>query len=241
MNKNEFKQAIISYLQNEADYSDDFIRFTESALKRANYGQYKLFHHKLSDGTRQLVLMNTSAPKERLESGIFFGEKNRIEKFKNSDDLASVTINATARCLIMEAIDDENDSLRLRELARYKVCWQIHYTDVEGGGSAGFPIKNIHTHGLTAAFGHKEFQIVLDVGMEQAALILNCLADRVRNGEVFYEGEVINGVYEGCGLKLATVNEGNREVFRVLIPDESNIYPGEAGCKYPYSAQALEV
>ena len=242
MNNKEFKKILDDYIREEADFTDDYVTHATGALKRSGYGQYFLFHHHYGPDKRQLVLLNSSASREKLESGIIWTHDGKIAKFKDSDDIASITVNSIARSLIMEAIDAENDIIRLRELSKYKVCWIIHSAPVEDGReTVGVPIKNYHTHGIAAAYQHKDFQLVLDVGRQQAALILNCLADRVRNGEVFSDGELVTGVYEKCALKLVTVTEGNRKVFRVLVPDENNIYPGEPGCAFPYSAQALEV
>ena len=79
--------------------------------------------------------------------------------------------------------------------------------------------------------------MVLDIGPTSTAYLLNTLAGRVRNGEIFTDGEMVSGVYEKCKIKLAIAREGNREVFRVLIPDENDKFPGDEGCEYPYSEQ----
>ena len=84
----------------------------------------------------------------------------------------------------------------------------------------------------------RDFQIILDIGEESAMYILNAFAERVRGGEVFSHGELVKGVYPECDVRLASVKEGGRDVLRILIPDENNVFPGEPGCLYPYSEQA---
>ena len=192
-------------------------------------------------------MVNTIASNKSIESGLILNEdETEIIGFKDSDDRKSVTTNALARCLIMESIDNETDILRLRCLSKNQYNWIIHYVTnntgkVEEGENKAkkyFPdyMCNVHTHGLNA-YTHKDFQVVLDIGRESTVFLLNSLAEKVRDGEVFSDGEKIKGVYADCEVKLASVKEGNRDVLRVLIPDENNRFPGDEGCSYPYSEQ----
>lgn len=236
------KGAVNAYLK-KADYSGEFARVAMAALERAGFKDIYVFDHEY-DGKKQLVMINMNAPASKLTSGVILNENGEIEKFQTSEDYKSVSVNALARCLILESIDDDSDILRLRSLAQDKCSWIIHYVNNEINKQAKIPqdkwfpmhLCNAHTHGLSA-FDHRDFQVVLDIGQGNTGYILNALAERVRGGEIFKDGEMVEGIWESCAVKLVIAKEGNREVFRVMIPDDNNKFPGHEGCKYPYSEQ----
>ena len=245
------KSQLDNFLKNKADYSDEYVKLASSALSRAGFEKIVVFtyarHVEVDDLTmvrKQLVMINMNSSISKIMSGLIFDDNGEIEGFQISEDYKSVTVNALTRCLIMESVDDETDIVRLRTLTKDKCSWIVHYNTNETNNRAGVPedkwypkfLCNTHTHGLSA-FHHRDFQLVLDIGPSSAAFLLNTLAARVRDGEVFKDGELVAGVYADCEVKLAIAKEGNREVFRVLIPDESNRYPGDEGCEYPYSDQ----
>ena len=232
------KSLLNTFLKEKANYEDDYVQAASAALKRAGFERIILFKHE-----NQLVMINMNASMSNINSGIVCDKNGEIEKFQTSDDYKSVTTNALTRCLIMESIDNETDLILLRTLAKDKCSWILHYITNEtskkdGGAGSDFPpyLCNAHTHGL-AAFNHKDFQLVLDIGPGSTGYLLNGLAERVRNGESFSDGELVEGVYSDCQVKLAIATEGNREVFRVLIPDEEGRFPGDEGCNFPYSEQ----
>ena len=239
LNNMRLKSLIEDYLKNKADYSDEYVKLASAALTRAGFERIVVFTH-----TKQLVMINMNASISKIMTGVVLNENEEIVEFQTSDDYKSVTTNALTRCLIMESIDDETDIVRLRTLTKDKCSWVVHYSTNETNKKAGIPedkwyplyLCNAHTHGL-AAFNHRDFQLVLDIGPSSTAFVLNTLAERVRNGEMFKDEETVAGVYPECDIKLAVTQEGNREVFRVLIPDEKGRYPGDEGCEYPYSEQ----
>ena len=244
------KALLDDYLKNKADYSDEYVKLASAALAREGFEKIVVFMHtkpqEESDATpkKQLVMINMNASISKIMTGVILNENEEIVEFQTSDDYKTVTTNALTRCLIMESVNDETDIVRLRALTKDKCSWIVHYSTNETNKKADIPqekwypqyICNAHTHGL-AAFHHRDFQLVLDIGPSSTAFVLNTLAERVRNGEVFTDGETVSGVYPDCDVKLAVAQEGNREVFRVLIPDEKDRYPGEEGCEYPYSEQ----
>lgn len=232
------KSLLNTFLKERANYEDDYVQAASAALKRAGFEKIILFKHEA-----QLVMINMNASISNIISGIVFDDKGQIERFQTSNDYKSVTVNALTRCLIMESIDNETDLILLRTLSKDKCSWVLHYitnetSKQEGYTGSNFPpyLCNAHTHGL-AAFNHKDFQLVLDIGPSSSGYLLNALAERVRNGETFADGELVDGVYSNCQVKLAVATEGNREVYRVLIPDEEGRYPGDEGCNFPYSEQ----
>lgn len=251
LNNMHMKSLLEDFLKNKADYTDEYVKVATAALARAGFERIVIFTHTRLievDGnpvnSKQLVMINMNASISKIASGIILNDDGEIDGFKISEDYKSVTTNALTRCLIMESIDDETDIIRLRTLTKDKCSWILHYNTNEINQKAGLPenkwypkfLCNTHTHGL-AAFHHKDFQVVLDIGPSSTAYLLNALAERVRNGEVFTDGELVDNVYEECRVKLAIAKEGNREVFRVLIPDAHDRYPGDEGCEYPYSEQ----
>lgn len=250
LNNMRMKSLLDDYLKNKADYTDEYVKLASAALVREGFEKIVVFMHTKPQANetetvkRQLVMINLNASISKIMTGVVLNENEEIVEFQTSDDYKTVTTNALTRCLIMESITDENDIVRLRTLTKDKCSWIVHYSTNETNKKAEVPsekwypqyICNAHTHGL-AAFHHKDFQLVLDIGPSSTAFVLNALAERVRNGETFSDGEIVSGVYPDCDVKLAVAQEGNRDVFRVLIPDEENRYPGEEGCGYPYSEQ----
>lgn len=245
------KNLLSEYLKNNKVPAGEYAKAASNALEKAGFRNIIILNS--GEDNKQLVMINMNASIAAIESGLIFNEnKDAIIGFKNSDDYKSVTTDTLARHLIMDSIDAENDILRLQSLSKTQRSWVIHYITNEIIQQAKkednkqkkveeekfFPdnLCNVHTHGLDA-FAHKDFQVVLDIGKESIVYILNLLADRVRDGEVFSAGEKVKGVYADCEIKLAAAKEGNREVLRVLIPDDANRFPGEDDCSYPYSEQ----
>lgn len=234
------RKMLNNFLRDLPKDMSEYETIATGALKKSGYDKVVLFTH-----NDHLVMINTIASLEAVASGVILNDEGtEIIGFQNSEDRKSVTTDALARCLIMESINDESDILRLRILSKQLRNWIIHYISNETSVSetdpnpAYFPeyLCNIHTHGMNA-YTHKDFQIVLDIGKDGAVYLLNTLAEKVRDGEVFTAGERIEGVYPDCEIKLAAATEGGREVLRVLVPDENNRFPDEEGCSYPYSEQ----
>lgn len=98
---------------------------------------------------------------------------------------------------------------------------------------------NIHTHGLEK-YGHKDFQLVLPYERKTYGYILNTLGMRVKNGERFKHGDYVKGIFEDCDVRLETFEESGRDVLRVIVPDENNIFPDESDCNLDYRVQLLE-
>lgn len=128
-----------------------------------------------------------------------------------------------------------------------KIDWIIHCC-MNGGVCArcgkvedGFiPYAvNAHTHGMER-YGHKDFQLVLRLPVEEIGRILNTMGLRVQKGERFKDGELVFGIYEDCPVRLEEFTETDRTVLRVIIPDEHNRFPKESDCSERYRLQSLE-
>lgn len=99
-------------------------------------------------------------------------------------------------------------------------------------------ICNAHTHGMRK-YGHLDFQLVLHVSDQDFGYILNSLGLRVQAGEHFNSGDLIEGIFEDCPVRLDEVEESGRRVLRVIIPDSQNRFPEDPACEYPYSYQLV--
>ena len=240
------KKLLSEYLKNRTTPVSEYAQIASEALEKTGFRNIIIF-----DCDKQLVMINMNSSIKAIASGLILNEEEtEIVSFKNSEDYKSVTVNALARHLILESIDNETDILRLRTLSKNQHSWIIHYITNESSKKSELNAKpgtaneyyypsnmcNAHTHGLKA-FTHKDFQIVLDIGRENTVFLLNAMAERVRDGETFSDGERVKGIYDDCEIKLASVKEGNREVLRILIPDSENRFPGDDNCAYPYSEQ----
>lgn len=99
-------------------------------------------------------------------------------------------------------------------------------------------ICNVHTHGM-AKYGHQDFQLVIHLAPEMMGYVLNSLGLRVQVGERFKTGDLVEGIFEDCAVRLDSFEESGREVLRVIIPDSQNRFPEDPNCDYPYSYQLV--
>lgn len=99
---------------------------------------------------------------------------------------------------------------------------------------------NAHTHGMEK-YGHKDFQLVLRYDFREICRILNTLGLRVQAGEKFKAGELVEGIYGDCPVRLDEFEETGRTVFRVIIPDKNNKFPEDADCTDWYPLQQLSL
>lgn len=97
---------------------------------------------------------------------------------------------------------------------------------------------NCHTHGMDR-YGHLDFQMILQVSPEVVGYILNTFGKRVQAGESFKAGDMIEGIFLDCPVRLDSFWECDRKVLRVIIPDGQNRFPEDPECTYPYSHQLL--
>ena len=130
-------------------------------------------------------------------------------------------------------------------MEKQKIDWIIHYvTNGEVCACCGevensFPkyMCNAHTHGLDK-YGHLDFQIVLAMNPQIVGFILNDMGLRVQAGEKFKSGDVLSDVLaDNYEVRLIEVEEVNRKVLRILIPDKNHHFPGDTDCQYLYNRQ----
>lgn len=126
------------------------------------------------------------------------------------------------------------------------IDWIIHIVangvrcEACGKAENCFPqyICNAHTHGMSN-YDHMDFQIVIRAGDEEIGYILNTFGRRVQAGERFKPGDMVEGIFLDCPVRLDAFEECGRTVLRVIIPDGKNRFPEDNDCAYPYSFQTL--
>lgn len=113
------------------------------------------------------------------------------------------------------------------------IDWTIHHiiNDYGPGGTV-----NNHTHGMDN-YNHLDFQLVLNVKPQEVCRLLNTMGQRVQNGEVFFPGDMVKGLYMDCDVRLDLFKETGRDVFRLIIPDAFNTFPESPDCMEPYKYQ----
>lgn len=133
-----------------------------------------------------------------------------------------------------------------KNIKHQEINWVIHYVangakcedcGKEENGFIQFAC-NAHTHGMEQ-YNHPDFQVVLNLGMEEVGRILNTMGIRVQSGEKFSAGNFVSGIYEDCDIRLDEVEECGRKVLRVVIPDAKNRFPENKECQYPYIIQTM--
>ena len=124
-----------------------------------------------------------------------------------------------------------------------KVNWIIHYVFDDPGP---YPyLCNAHTHGNSIngmeKYHHLDFQMVLNLPQEHICYLLNTLGRWMQNGESFYNGDMVSGLYEDCSICLKKARETGRDVLRLIIPDKYNRFPEDENCMEPYKHQELDM
>lgn len=97
---------------------------------------------------------------------------------------------------------------------------------------------NAHTHGMEK-YNHPNFQIVLQLPAQDTGYILNTLGLRVQSGERFRAGDLVEGIFLDCPVRLDEFEESGRKVLRVIIPDKYNLFPEDECCMEIYRLQLL--
>ncbi|MDO5123115.1 MAG: DUF4262 domain-containing protein [Eubacteriales bacterium] len=128
-----------------------------------------------------------------------------------------------------------------------KIDWVIHLVmngvkcaccdEVENGFLPY--LCNCHTHGM-GKYNHPDFQLVLNYPNEEIGRILNTFGLRVQAGEQFKDGDMVEGIYEDCPVRLSEFWECGRKVLRVIVPDKQNRFPEDENCTAPHVFQMLD-
>ena len=125
----------------------------------------------------------------------------------------------------MEAVE------KMQEDAIKKYGWYAHLvTDPMCPANT-----NIHTHHVMESFGHKDFQICLNIQPNTLHMILADAIDQVKEGIKFEPGKKYDKIIANYKVEFIEATEMGRPVLRLLIPDENGKYEG------PYAEQLTKL
>jgi len=93
--------------------------------------------------------------------------------------------------------------------------WYAHAVMADSQSPTGF---NYHTHGFRQTLGHMDVQIVLPMTQEKCHSIAGTIYDRIKVGANFAAGESVDGIIENFKVSFIKVQEGGRDVLRVILP-----------------------
>ncbi|OOR21500.1 DUF4262 domain-containing protein [Bacillus cereus] len=96
---------------------------------------------------------------------------------------------------------------------------------------------NYHTHGLTHKYNHQDLQIILNIDPEVAHDIFYTVVEEIKYGKKFEEGIEYYNIIENNPVIMKSFKEMNREVLRILLPDERGVLPTHPDCSEDYKTQ----
>lgn len=98
-----------------------------------------------------------------------------------------------------------------------------------------------HTHGLKENFNHIDLQIVLPMNPNIVGAILHGMVNSIKEGYSFENQSVSDRVIENYNVQLVRVNDGDRELLRVVLPDVNGKFPCDEGCEDIYKNQLDDI
>jgi len=125
----------------------------------------------------------------------------------------------------MEAVNKWQDECMKRD------GFYMHFVPLPHG------YVNAHTHGFKETWGHPDLQVVIPLPQQVMSSIFWNFANRVKKGEAFKAGDLVDKIISGHPVKLIDAKEEGRPILRVLLPDPKWRYPGDTGCTEIYEAQ----
>ena len=119
--------------------------------------------------------------------------------------------------------DEANRIVSARDAACMdKFGWYAHLVQVDPHSPTGY---NCHTHGVVESWEHPDFQIVLPLSPENAHGVLCVLIDRIKHGEQFESGQIVDRIVDGYSVLFSEAKECDRTVLRVIFPSKDGILP----------------
>jgi hypothetical protein len=117
----------------------------------------------------------------------------------------------------MEAVE------KMQEEAIKKYGWYAHFVQDDPRCPAN---TNAHTHHVMESFGHKDFQICLNIRPELSHMILADAISQVKKGVKFEPGKKYDKIIANYQVEFIEAIETGRPVLRILIPDKNGKYEG---------------
>jgi hypothetical protein len=202
-------KSVFNYIKNKEKNKSDDIIVIRDALRRSGHKNYVVFF----TDDKKFVLLNTD---KDISSGVII-ENNNVVDFKNTDDYQAVTVDAYARCSILNSISDSVDLERVKALFTDKKTWIIHCVRDTKNGSF-----EAHTHGMNN-YSHRDFRIRDDIGEESISYLFNALCKNVQKGVVFKDKNKIENLYENYDVILRSSNDGFFDVVLEETAEEIGV------------------
>ena len=202
-------KSVFNYIKNKEKNKSDDIIVIRDALRRSGHKNYVVFF----TDDKKFVLLNAD---KDISSGVII-ENNNVVDFKNTDDYQAVTVDAYARCSILNSISDSVDLERVKALFTDKKTWIIHCVRDTKNGSF-----EAHTHGMNN-YSHRDFRIRDDIGEESISYLLNSLCKNVQRGAVFKDKNKIENLYENYDVILRSSNDGFFDVVLEETTEEIGV------------------
>ena len=134
---------------------------------------------------------------------------------------------AIAGGLSPEEADAQQQAWQIEALG--KQGFYVHYITQDDATPTGF---NAHSHGLQQ-YDHLDFQLIVPLPPEIGHSIISDLANRVKGGERFEPGQVLDKVVRNFNVKLIEATESDRKVLRIILPDpQGGLEPEEISERY---------
>lgn len=119
-----------------------------------------------------------------------------------------------------------------------KYGWVVHF--VFPSSEEDF-FANYHTHGLKENFNHLDLQFVLPMERSLIHSLFHDIVDNIKDGVNYQEGKRYNNIIQRFDVKFKKFKDGERQVLRLLLPDENGKLPDEKGCNPTYASQLEDI
>ena len=162
-------------------------------------------------------------------------ELNEFEKEHDFD------LEETTNVVGMDGEKKTNLDLRLEEMWKKEMEMMeqygffCHYVfDNEGEGDT--QMVNFHTHGIEETFGHKDIQIVMNLGPHVLMPIAHGIVEEIVKKGLKLEDNA-DKVIDNYDVELMEVEEDGRTVIRIMFPDPQGRMPSDPFCELLYKKQ----
>lgn len=98
-----------------------------------------------------------------------------------------------------------------------------------------------HTHGLKENFNHIDLEIVLPINPNIVGGVFHGMVEQIKEGESFENKLISDRVIQGYDVQLVKVNDGHRELLRIILPDVNGKFPADKDCADVYKNQLDDI
>jgi len=134
---------------------------------------------------------------------------------KKKENCNCLYCKAIAEGATLEEATQKFQQWEAEKIAEYG--WIIHHVSDDSNS----PTKtNVHTHGLQEYLNHTDLQIVLPLPKDTIQFVLDSIVRRIKDGEKFGNGDVIEDVIANFSVKIIDATDGDRPVLRIIFPDQ---------------------